>query len=106
VTDAQFVQASQFRERFRQHLAALLGDDGVLVLPTMPDIAPLRSADEASLEAYRNNAVQMLCIAGLSGFPRSRCRWPGAGAPLGISLLGPKGSDRSLIAMAEKLAQA
>jgi amidase len=69
VTDAQFVQASQFRERFRQHLAALLGDDGVLVLPTMPDIAPLRSADEASLEAYRNNAVQMLCIAGLSGFP-------------------------------------
>ena len=107
VTDAQFVQASQFRERFRQHLAALLGDDGVLVLPTMPDIAPLRSADEASLEAYRNNAVQMLCIAGLSGFPQISLPLAGrGGAPLGISLLGPKGSDRSLIAMAEKLAQA
>ncbi|MDH1702420.1 amidase [Comamonas terrigena] len=107
VTDAQFVQASQFRERFRQHLAALLGDDGVLVLPTMPDIAPLRSADEASLEAYRNNAVQMLCIAGLSGFPQISLPLAGReGAPLGISLLGPKGSDRSLIAMAEKLAQA
>ena len=104
VTDAQFVQASQFRERFRQHLAALLGDDGVLV---MPDIAPLRSADEASLEAYRNNAVQMLCIAGLSGFPQISLPLAGReGAPLGISLLGPKGSDRSLIAMAEKLAQA
>ena len=107
VTDAQFVQASQFRERFRQHLASLLGDDGVLVLPTMPDIAPLRSADEASLEAYRNNAVQMLCIAGLSGFPQISLPLAGReGAPLGISLLGPKGSDRSLIAMAEKLAQA
>ncbi|MDH0048699.1 amidase [Comamonas terrigena] len=107
VTDAQFVQASQFRERFRNHLTALLGNDGVLVLPTMPDIAPLRSADEASLEAYRNNAVQMLCIAGLSGFPQISLPLAGReGAPLGISLLGPKGSDRSLIAMAEKLAQA
>lgn len=107
VTDEQFVHASQFRTRFRQHLTDLLGDDGVLVLPTMPDIAPLRSADEASLETYRNNAVQMLCIAGLSGFPQISLPLAGReGAPLGISLLGPKGSDRSLIAMAEKLAQA
>ncbi|MEG2999217.1 MAG: amidase [Comamonas sp.] len=105
VTDAQFVAASQFRERFRQHLANLLGHDGVLVMPTMPDIAPLRSADEASLEAYRNHAVQMLCAAGLSGFPQISLPLAGRdGAPLGISLLGPKGSDKSLIGMAEKLA--
>ena len=105
VTDAQFVAATQFRERFRQHLANLLGHDGVLVMPTMPDIAPLRSADEASLEAYRNHAVQMLCAAGLSGFPQISLPLAGRdGAPLGISLLGPKGSDRSLIAMVQRLA--
>ena len=39
-------------------------------MPTMPDVAPLRSTDEAALETYRNNAVQMLCMAGLSGFPQ------------------------------------
>lgn len=107
VTDAQVQEAEQFRARFRQHLADLLGDDGVLVMPTMPDIAPLRTADEASLEVYRNQAVQMLCLAGLAGFPQISLPLASrAGAPLGISLLGPAGSDRSLIAIAQQLAAA
>jgi amidase len=46
----------------------------------------------------------MLCIAGLAGFPQvSLPLSTRLGAPLGISLLGPAGSDRSLIAMAETL---
>jgi len=107
VTDAQVQQAEQFRMRFRQHLADVLGSDGVLVMPTMPDIAPLRTADEASLEVYRNQAVQMLCLAGLSGFPQISLPLASrGGAPLGISLLGPAGTDRSLIAIAQQLAAA
>ncbi|WP_429948446.1 amidase [Comamonas sediminis] len=107
VSDAQVQQAEQFRTRFRQHLADVLGSDGVLVMPTMPDIAPLRTADEASLEAYRNQAVQMLCLAGLSGFPQISLPLASrGGAPLGISLLGPAGTDRSLIAIAQQLAAA
>ncbi len=107
VTDAQVQEAEQFRARFRQHLADLLGSDGVLVMPTMPDIAPLRSADEASLEVYRNQAVQMLCLAGLAGFPQISLPLASRdGAPLGISLLGPAGTDRSLIAIAQQLAAA
>ena len=104
VTDAQVEQAQAFRTRFRTHLAALLGNDGVLVMPTMPDIAPLRSTDETALEDYRNQAVQMLCMAGLSGFPQiSLPLAQRDGAPLGLSLLGPLGSDRSLIALAEQI---
>lgn len=105
VTDAQVEQAQAFRTRFTAHLRQLLGHDGVLVMPSMPDIAPLRSTDEAALEDYRNQAVQMLCIAGLSGFPQISLPLAGRqGAPLGLSLLGPAGSDRSLIAMAQQLA--
>ncbi|MDR6213684.1 amidase [Paracidovorax wautersii] len=105
VTDAQVAQAQAFRTTFRTHLAALLGSDGVLLMPTMPDIAPLRSAAEASLEDYRNRAIQMLCIAGLSGFPQLSMPLASRdGAPLGLSLLGPAGSDRSLIALAERVA--
>ena len=104
VTDAQVQAARAFREKFRGLLATLLGKDGVLVMPTMPDIAPLRSEGEAGLETYRNRAIQMLCIAGLSGFPQiSLPLAQRAGAPLGLSLLGPAGSDRSLIALAEQL---
>jgi len=104
VTDAQIAQGRAFRARFRAHLGEVLGRDGVLVMPTMPDIAPLRSEGEAGLEVYRNRATTMLCSAGLSGFPQiSLPLATRIGAPLGLSLLGPAGSDRSLIALAERL---
>ncbi|MFN7432567.1 MAG: amidase, partial [Betaproteobacteria bacterium] len=59
---------------------------------------------EAELEDYRNIAIQMLCSAGLAGLPQvSLPLATRLGAPLGLSLLGPAGSDRSLVAMAEQL---
>ncbi len=104
VSDEQVAKATAFRTRFRAHLAALLGSDGVLLTPTMPDIAPLASADEAGLEDYRNQATRLLCSAGLAGFPQlSLPLGSRLGAPLGISLLGPAGSDRSLILLAERI---
>ena len=105
ITDEQVSAARAFRARYRAHLLQQLGADGVLVMPTMPDVAPLVSADESGLETYRNRATQMLCIAGLSGFPQlSLPLATRLGAPLGISLLGPPGSDRSLVRLAERLA--
>ena len=107
VTDAQVAQASAFRARLRAHLSAVLGSDGVLLMPTMPDVAPLVAADEAGLEDYRNRATRMLCIAGLAGFPQlSMPLGTRLGAPLGISLLGPAGSDRSLVRLAEQVTAA
>lgn len=106
VTDAQAASARAFRERFRAHLRALLGTDGVLLMPTMPDIAPRVDEPEAALEDYRNRAIRLLCVAGLSGFPQiSLPLARRADAPLGISLLGPAGSDRSLVRLAERVAQ-
>jgi amidase len=105
VTDAQVDTAARFRAAYRRHLAALLGADGVLVMPTMPDVAPLLAADEGELEAYRNAAIKMLCISGLAGFPQVALPLASRlGAPLGISLLGPAGSDRSLIELTAKIA--
>jgi amidase len=104
LTDAEVAAASAFRERFRTHLAALLGTDGVLVLPTMPDVAPLLSADEAALDAYRANAIRLLCTAGLAGVPQvSMPLARRLGAPLGLSLIGPSGSDCSLVALAQAI---
>lgn len=104
VTDAQVAEAQAFRTRFRAHLAALLGHDGVLVMPTMPDIAPLRSDPESALEDYRNRSIRLLCLAGLAGFPQLSLPLARRDdTPLGLSLLGPAGSDRSLIALAERL---
>jgi len=101
VTDGEYAKGEATRKTFRTRLARLLGQDGVLILPTVPDIAPLVSADESELEDFRNRALRLLCLSGLSGFPQVTI--PVAqreGAPLGLSLIGPKGSDKSLIAFA------
>ncbi|HZF85684.1 MAG TPA: amidase [Burkholderiaceae bacterium] len=107
VTDVQVAAGRAFRARFRDHLGAMLGADGVLMMPTMPDIAPLRRESESALEDYRNRAIRLLCLAGLSGFPQlSMPLATRDGAPLGLSLLGPAGTDRSLIALAARIADA
>ena len=106
ITDEQVGAAQAFRIRYRALLRNLLGSDGVLLMPTMPDIAPLASADESGLESYRNRATRMLCIAGLTGLPQLTLPLATRlGAPLGISLLGPPGSDRSLVRLAGQIGQ-
>jgi amidase len=104
VTDAQVMAARTYRRGLTESLQALLGDDGVLMMPTMPDVAPLISQDAASLEDYRNRAIRMLSISGMSGFPQISLPMANRlGAPLGFSLLGPAGSDRSLIRISQQL---
>ncbi len=107
ITDEQFSGAVAFRARFKAHLAGLLESSRVLVLPTMPNVAPLRTTPESSLEDYRNRALRLLCLGGLSGFPQVSV--PGlriGGVPIGLSLLGPAGSDRSLVRLAAKVGAA
>ena len=58
------------RASFRKRFGALLGNDAVLILPTMPDIAPLLSESDEALNDYRNNALNLLCLSVLSGLPQ------------------------------------
>jgi amidase len=104
VTRERYDEATAARAEFRTRLSALL-DGKVLVLPTMPDIAPLLTEADSALEDYRNLATKLLLAAGMAGFPQITI--PGgerAGAPLGLSLMGPAGSDRQLIEIARALA--
>jgi amidase len=105
VTDAQVAEAQVVRAAFRQRFSALLGNDTVLILPTMPDIAPLLSESDDALNDYRNNALNLLCLSVLSGLPQVSIPLASrSGAPLGLSLMGPAGSDMSLVALARRIA--
>jgi amidase len=107
VSDAEVADATAFRSAFRAHLTGLLGSRGVLLMPTMPDIAPLRTEPESALEDYRNRAIRLLCAAGLAGVPQLSLPLASReAAPLGLSLLGPPGSDRLLVTLAQRLADA
>jgi len=74
------------------------------VLPTMPDIAPLSTSTDAEIDHYRNRAVRLLCLAGLTGCPQISLPLASRqGAPLGLSLIGPPGSDLSLVQLARRV---
>jgi len=105
VTDRQVADALGIRSAFRERFSALFGADGVLVLPTMPDVAPLLSESDDALNDYRNNALNLLCLSVLSGLPQVSIPLASRmGAPLGISLMGPAGSDMSLVSLAAGIA--
>jgi amidase len=92
------------RDAFRRELAERLGEDGVLVLPTVPGAAPLKAASFDDLQTYRERALRLLCLSGLSGFPQITLPLGHVdGAPFGLSLLGPKNSDRRLMALAARI---
>jgi amidase len=104
VTDEQVAQGEKARAAFRRQVKRLLGRDGVVLMPTVPDIAPLCSTGEGELDDFRNRALRLLCPSGLTGFPQISI--PVArreGAPLGLSILGPPGSDLSLARLAARI---
>jgi amidase len=107
VTDQQVTESLGIRSVFRERFAALFGQDAILVLPSMPDIAPLLSESEESLNDYRNNALNLLCLSVLSGQPQVSVPLASRlGAPLGLSIMGPAGSDMSLVSLAARIADA
>ncbi len=49
----------------------------------------------------------LLCLSGLSGVPQVTMPLASRlGAPLGLSILGPAGSDHSLVWLADRIANA
>ncbi|MBA8881156.1 amidase [Phyllobacterium myrsinacearum] len=104
---ATYATQTNRRDLFRSELADVLKDDGVMVLPTVPGAAPMVGSTFDELQAYRERALRLLCLSGLSGFPQITLPLGEVhGAPFGISLLGPKGSDSALIRLGSAILSA
>ena len=94
------------RAEFSRRLDALLGDDGLLVLPSAPGAAPFTNTPDAELRQWRLQVLSLTCIAGLSGLPQVSIPLGRVeGAPVGLSLIAPRGRDRALLGFAQKFAQ-
>ena len=106
--DIKTAQAEAVRRlAFRAELASFLGNHGFLVLPTVPGPAPLVRSTPEQLQAYREKALHLLCLSGLSGFPQITLPLGQVdGAPFGLSLLGPSGSDVALIRLGRRILDA
>ena len=107
VADAPVAAARAYREKIVARMNALLGEGAMLLLPSAPGPAPLKALAQAAITDYRNRALGILCVAGMAGLPQISV--PAVtvdGAPVGLSLMGAKGSDRALLAAAGRVASA
>lgn len=88
-------------------LDTLLADNAVLVLPTMPDIAPLLNSPPDATVAFREQSLALLCIAGLGALPQVSLPFATLnGCPLGISLIAGRGNDEMLLEITRRLSPA
>lgn len=104
VDPLKFAAAVIRREALTDRLVTLLGDDGVLVLPTAHDLPPLRDAPVSAQIEFREKTLALTCVASLCRLPQINI--PAAmvdGCPVGLSLIaGPRG-DQLLLDLAEKI---
>jgi amidase len=71
-------------------------------MPTTPFVAPLRP--QADAPKVRVALFDLTCIASICGVPQ--LSFPAAeidGCPIGLSLIGARGSDQTLLELAERL---
>ena len=96
--------ASLMREEARARFAHLIPEGTILCLPTTPSPAPLRGQPISSLDVLRDRITCLAAHGGLTGHPQVSL--PGAtvdGAPIGLSIVGAKGADAQLAAVAKQL---
>jgi len=104
--DSDMSGEKEARNRIRGRMLELLGDDGLLVLPTAAGTAPLRNTQGEAMEAKRNRTLMISCVSGLAGLPQVTVPWASAGGlPLGISFVAGPGHDLRLLHFVGELAR-
>jgi amidase len=107
VDPAKFAAAVVRREILTDRLVTLLGNDGVLILPTAHDLPPFRDAPVSAQVEFREKTLALTCIASLCRLPQVNI--PAVivdGCPVGLSFIaGPRG-DQLLLDLAEKIGNA
>lgn len=107
IHDDDVTRARAARDQISKHLQDLLGLDAVIVMPTVPELGPLLNSDDEEFAEFRRRSLELTCIAGLAGLPQVTIPVTQlAEYPVGLSLVGGRGSDQQVIALAATIARA
>jgi amidase len=105
ITQAEVDEAAALRGEIVQRLLALVPAGTVIVMPTTPTLPPERDIpDGASFAEFRTLTLGSTCLAGHAGLPQvSLPAGLAAGCPVGLSFIGWRGGDETLLDLAVKL---
>jgi amidase len=96
--------AALMRAEARARLAWLVPPGAILCMPTTPFPAPRKGLSLAALEPLRARITCLAAHGGLTGVPQVSL--PGTtvdGRPVGLSIVGARGQDASLVAVAKAM---
>jgi amidase len=106
ISDADVEAAKTTRATIIEQMTAILADGAVVCLPTTPTPAPPLGERVSTRNILRPRISTLTGVAGTTGAPQINLPLAEVdGLPVGLSLLGAKGSDEMLIAFARELAQ-
>lgn len=112
VTDAEADEASKTRDAIAASIESTMvdeatGKDRFLFLPTSPGPPLASGADARTVESFRNRQLRLTAAAGLARLPQATVPVPRrSGPPLGLSVVGPRGTDEALLRLACELERA
>ena len=112
VTDAEAAEASKTRDAIASSMESTMvdeatGKDRFLFLPTSPGPPLASGADAQTVESFRNRQLRLTAAAGLARLPQATVPVPRrSGPPLGLSVVGPRGTDEALLRLACELERA
>ncbi len=104
LTQAQISQAAVLKEQVRARMDEVFAGGGFVCLPTAVVPAPLRGLPASAKKEVQGRLSHLTCIGGTTGRPQLSLPLGEAnGLPVGISLMGNRGSDEELIGFARKV---
>jgi amidase len=104
ISESERDWANLMRQEARGRLAYLLQPGTILCLPTTPFAAPLKGQRLSTLGPLRDRITCLCAHGGLTGVPQVSLPLATVdGLPIGLSILGRRGSDATLVAVARAL---
>jgi amidase len=89
------------RKEITSYVDELLAAGAVMLIPTAADIAPLKTQSSADSLRFRDRTLSLTSISNLTGVPQVQIPVGRVqGAPVGLSFLSARGSDRALLKFA------
>lgn len=102
ITIEEYQQAKEKQLSFATAFEKVL-QQGLWLMPTTPGAPPKLDMPAGELAEYRTQLMGLTSFAGLSGLPQLHIPMLELTMPQGVSLVGTRGSELSLIATAQRL---